>query len=95
MEDERQLQRRVNELNINLYLTLNYVMTSEHLKYSARNFMVFYNVSVAFVGLNNNTILAKQNIEFDIQIRQIMPVSRFKVQGSRFVYSSHTKLYRV
>ncbi len=26
--------------------------------------MVFYNVSVAFVGLNNNTILAMQNIEF-------------------------------
>ncbi len=26
--------------------------------------MVFYNVFVAFVGLNNNTILAKQNIEF-------------------------------
>ncbi len=26
--------------------------------------MVFYNVFVAFVGLNNNTILAMQNIEF-------------------------------
>ncbi len=25
---------------------------------------VFYNVFVAFVGLNNNTILAMQNIEF-------------------------------
>ncbi len=25
--------------------------------------MLFYNVSVAFVGLNNNTILAMQNIE--------------------------------
>ncbi len=28
------------------------------------NFMVFYNVFVAFVGLNNNTIVALQNIEF-------------------------------
>ncbi len=26
--------------------------------------MLFYNVFVAFVGLNNNTILAIQNIEF-------------------------------
>ncbi len=26
--------------------------------------MPLYNVFVAFVGLNNNTILAKQNIEF-------------------------------
>ncbi len=26
--------------------------------------MLFYNVFVAFVGLNNNTILAMQNIEF-------------------------------
>ncbi len=26
--------------------------------------MVFYNVFVAFVGLNNNIILAMQNIEF-------------------------------
>ncbi len=30
------------------------------------NFMVFYNVFVAFVGLNNNTILAMQNIEFGL-----------------------------
>ncbi len=29
-----------------------------------KNFIVFYNVFVAFVGLNNNTILAMQNIEF-------------------------------
>ncbi len=28
--------------------------------------MVFYNVFVAFVGLNNNTILAMQNIEFGL-----------------------------
>ncbi len=26
--------------------------------------MVFYNVFVTFVGLNNNTIVAMQNIEF-------------------------------
>ncbi len=26
--------------------------------------MLFYNVFVAFVGLNNNTILAMQNIKF-------------------------------
>ncbi len=48
-----------NNLNL-LDLTLNYVMTSEHLK----NVMVFYNVFVAFVGLNNNTIVAMQYIEF-------------------------------
>ncbi len=51
------------DLNIHLYLTLNYVTASEHLKYSARNFMLFY-VFVAFMGLNNNTIVAMQNIEF-------------------------------
>ncbi len=43
------------DFNIHLYLALNYVTASEHLKYSARNFMVFYTVFVAFVGLNNNT----------------------------------------
>ncbi len=48
--------------NIHLYLTLNYVTASEHLKYSAQTiYGVFYNV---FVGLNNNTIVAMQNIEF-------------------------------
>ncbi len=41
-------------------------MSSEHLKYSARKlYGIFYNVFVAFVGLNNNrTIVAMQNIEF-------------------------------
>ncbi len=33
-------------------------------KIAHTNVMVFYNVFVAFVGLNNNTILAMQNIEF-------------------------------
>ncbi len=28
------------------------------------NFIMFYNVFVSFVGLNNNTILAMQDIEF-------------------------------
>ncbi len=28
--------------------------------------MVFYNVFVAFVGLNNNSIVAMQNIEFGL-----------------------------
>ncbi len=45
-------------------------------------FVVFYNVFVAFVGLNNNTILAMQNIELDrsrqtdTPIQQKMPVSK-------------------
>ncbi len=53
------------DLNIHLYQTFNYVTASEHLKYSAGNFYgVFYNVFVAFVGLNNYTIVAMQNIEF-------------------------------
>ncbi len=53
------------DLNINLHLTLNYVTASEHLKYSAwKRYCVFYNVFVAFVGLNNTTIVAMQNIEF-------------------------------
>ncbi len=30
------------------------------------NFMVFYNAFVAFVGLNNNSIVAMQNIEFGL-----------------------------
>ncbi len=52
------------DLNIHLYLTLNYVTASEHFKYWLvhGNVMLFY-VFVAFVGLNNNTILAMQNIE--------------------------------
>ncbi len=37
-----------NNLNIHLYLTLNYGTASEHLDF---DFMVLYN---AFVGLNNN-----------------------------------------
>ncbi len=53
------------DLNIYLYQTFNYVTASEHLKYSAGNFYgVFYNVFVAFVGLNNYTIVAMRNIEF-------------------------------
>ncbi len=47
------------DLNINLYLTLNYVSASEHLK-----LFFLYNVFVAFVGLNNNTIVAMRNIAF-------------------------------
>ncbi len=37
-----------NDLNINLYLTLNYGTASEHLDF---DFMVLYNVFCAFVGL--------------------------------------------
>ncbi len=48
------------DLNIHIYLTLNYVTASEHLEYSTQNFMVLYNVFVPFVGLNNNTILYAQ-----------------------------------
>ncbi len=42
-------EREFNDLNIHLYLTLNYGTASEHLDF---DFMVLYN---AFVGLNNNT----------------------------------------
>ncbi len=81
MEDDRQPQQREEfelDLNINLYLTLNYVKASEHLKYSARK---LYNVFVAFVGLNNNTIVyAQYRIWIDLYtpspIRQKMPVSK-------------------
>ncbi len=46
-------ERRIYvNLNIQLYLTLNYGTASEHL-----DFMVLFNVFVAFVGLNNNTIV--------------------------------------
>ncbi len=38
-----------NDINIHLYLTLNYGTASEHLDF---DFMVLYN---AFVGLNKNT----------------------------------------
>ncbi len=55
-EDDRQTQQRealreleFNDLNIHLYLRLNYGTASEHLDF---DFMVLYN---AFVGLNNNT----------------------------------------
>ncbi len=41
MEDEGQKRLRELDLNIHLYFTLNYVTSSEHLKYSARNCMVF------------------------------------------------------
>jgi len=44
-----------NDLNIHLYLTLNYGTASEHLKYSAQFFLVLYNVMVPFMGLSNNT----------------------------------------
>ncbi len=45
------------DLNIHLYLTLNYGTTSEHLDF---DFMVFHNVFGPFVGLNNNTIVYEQ-----------------------------------
>ncbi len=44
--------------------------------------MVFYNVFVAFVGLNNNTILAMQNIEFLVR-----PIPRSSRKG---LYRSDT-----
>ncbi len=51
MEDEKSLCEL--DLNIHLYLTLNYGTASEHLKYSAQKLYGVYNVFVAFVGLNN------------------------------------------
>ncbi len=41
-----------NDLNIHLYLTLNYGTASEHFDL---DFMVLYNAFVPFVGLNNDT----------------------------------------
>ncbi len=63
MEDDRQTdaaERRVcelefNDLNIHLYLGLNYGTASEHLKYNARTLYGAYDVYVVFVGLNNST----------------------------------------
>ncbi len=46
------------DLNIHLYLTLNYVMLQNTWNIVHKKFMVFNNVFVAFVGLNNDTILA-------------------------------------
>ncbi len=67
---------RERNLNIHLYQTLNYVTASEHLKYSARKFYGgFFYVFVAFVGLNNNTILAMQNIEFGSVSSDRYPIS--------------------
>ncbi len=69
MEDEGQLQRReVFTWTWIKYESVPHIKlcnASEHLKYSAwKRYCVFYNVFVAFVGLNNNTIVAMQNIEF-------------------------------
>ncbi len=44
-------------VNTHLYPTLNYGTSSEHLEYSAQNFMVLYNVFVPFVGVKNNRIV--------------------------------------
>ncbi len=64
------------DLNIHLYLTLNYGMASNTWNIVHKNFMVFNNVFVAFVGLNNNTIVyAQYRIWIDIPIRQKMPIS--------------------
>ncbi len=67
MKDSCSGEKCLRELdfNIHLYLTFNYATASEHLKNSAQN-MVFYNVFVAFWGLNNNTIVAMQNIKFGL-----------------------------
>ncbi len=46
------------DLNIHFYLTLNYVMLQNTWNIVHEKFMVFNNVFVAFVGLNNDTILA-------------------------------------
>ncbi len=52
------------DLNIHLYLTLNYVTLQNTWNIVHGNFMVFYNVFVTFVELKNNTIVALQNIKF-------------------------------
>ncbi len=85
MEDDRPLQRREvftwTWLKYSSVPHIKLCTASEHLKYCAENFMLFY-VFVAFVGLNNNTILAMQNIEFgssrqtDTPIQQKMAVSK-------------------
>ncbi len=43
------------DLNTHLYLTLNCGMLQNTWNIVHENFIVFYNVFVAFVGLNNNT----------------------------------------
>ncbi len=67
MKDSRSGEKCLRELDLNIYiyLTLNYVRLQSTLNTVHENLMVFYNVFVAFVGLNNNTILSMQNISSD------------------------------
>lgn len=43
---------------------MNYGTASEHLKYVHKNVLVFYNVSVSFMGLNNNIKQYTHNISY-------------------------------
>ncbi len=68
MEDDR--QREFNDLNIHLYLTLNYGMASEHLDFA---FMVLYNAFVLSWGLT-----ITQN-----SIRRISDLDRSRLTDTR------------
>ncbi len=66
MTDRRSGEKSLCELKYSLYLTLNYGTASEHL-----DFMVLLNVFVAFVGLNNNTIVCTK---YQICISLVSPM---------------------
>ncbi len=61
-----------NSLNIHLYLTLNYGTASEHLEYSAHNFLVLYDVLWLSWGLT-----ITQN-----SIRRISDLDRSRLIGA-------------
>ncbi len=67
------------DLNINLCQTLHYVTLQNTWNIVHGNFIVLYNVFVAFVELNNNTILAISYIsyaEYWIWIGLVRPIPR-------------------
>ncbi len=86
MTDRRSGEKRLhelefNDLNIHLYLTLNYETASEHLDL---DFMVLYNVFCAFVGLNNNIEYYTHNIGFGSVSSLRYPIRRKWPDRSRY-----------
>ncbi len=72
MEDDRQMQKSLrelefNHLNIHLYLTLNYETASEHLDF---DFMVLYNIFVLSWSFTITSVSSDRYL-----IRQKIPVS--------------------
>ncbi len=94
MEDDRQPPRREQftelDLNIHLYLTLNYVTASEHLKYSARKTLWCFLMCLWLLwGLTIvNTIVYAQ---YRIWIGLFWPIPR---SGRKCQYRSDT-VYRI